>query len=50
MKRKLCAAIFWGTVMGVAVAAGLTGVSGLGIVTLAAFGIVAGVVHARLLA
>jgi len=36
--------------MGVAVAAGLTGISGLGIVSLAAFGIVAGVIHSRLLA
>jgi len=42
-------AVFWGAVMGIAVAAGLTGISGFGIVTLAAFGIVAGVIHARLL-
>ncbi len=36
--------------MGVAVAAGLTGISGLGIVMLAVFGIAAGLLHAKLLA
>ena len=50
MRRRIYTAIFWGAVMGIAVAAGLTGISGFGIVTLAAFAIVAGVIHAKLLA
>jgi hypothetical protein len=48
MKRKLIAAIFWGIVIGVAIAAGLTGVSGLGILVVAAFAVISGVIRIRL--
>lgn len=48
MKRKLIAAIFWGMVIGVAIAAGLTGISGLGILVVAAFAVISGVIRIRL--
>ena len=48
MKRKLIAAIFWGVVIGVAISAGLTGVSGLGILVVTAFAAISGVIRIRL--
>lgn len=50
MRRRIWEGAFWGAVMGIAVAAGLTGMSYLGILSLAAFGVLAGIIHAKLLA
>ena len=48
MKKKLIAAIFWGVVIGVAIAAGLIGISGLGILVVTAFAVISGVIRIRL--